>query len=94
MTTKNRKLTGQALVLARLQTGPATADQLLLNCRASLRDMEKAGLIEWREKLWHLATPKCPACVEWAATNRPCTAAIYGECDCPKCQGLCSCEEK
>lgn len=34
---------------------------------------------------------ECTACRAWAKTGRPCTAESHGECDCPKCQGLCNC---
>jgi hypothetical protein len=27
------------------------------------------------------------------ALGRDCTKEVYLECDCPKCQGLCECEE-
>jgi hypothetical protein len=36
---------------------------------------------------------KCKSCVRWAMTKRPCTLSSHGECDCPKCQGLCDCED-
>lgn len=35
---------------------------------------------------------KCRDCIRWDLTKRYCTNAIHGECDCPKCQGLCECE--
>lgn len=38
----------------------------------------------------------CSVCRKWKATQSiaaVCTAYVYGECDCPKCQGLCEREE-
>jgi hypothetical protein len=37
-------------------------------------------------------TGPCEHCRVWAATGRPCTVASHGECDCPKCQGMCVCK--
>jgi hypothetical protein len=34
----------------------------------------------------------CKHCVRWTLTGRPCTLASHGECDCPKCQGMCECD--
>lgn len=40
---------------------------------------------------------ECPACREWREYNdrhfkrNKCTVRTYLECDCPKCQGLCTC---
>jgi len=42
---------------------------------------------------WLDAEEVCKYCKKWAKTRRPCTAIPLGECDCPKCQGLCGCEE-
>ncbi len=36
----------------------------------------------------------CKNCRGWKRTGRPCTAAAVGECDCPKCQGLCTCGDE
>lgn len=37
-------------------------------------------------------TKTCKHCTKYFKTRgRLCTAASYLECDCPKCQGLCSC---
>jgi hypothetical protein len=38
-----------------------------------------------------MAKDICDECREWSEEMRGCTAALYGECDCPKCQGLCWC---
>lgn len=36
------------------------------------------------------AAPTCPACQDFFSRFR-CAAADHLECDCPRCQGLCSC---
>jgi hypothetical protein len=33
----------------------------------------------------------CPACEKFFASHR-CSAVTHGECDCPKCQGFCTCK--
>jgi hypothetical protein len=43
----------------------------------------------WTQTVWPY--PLCPSCKKWGATKRPCTMPSLGECDCPKCQGLCTC---
>ena len=35
---------------------------------------------------------KCDLCKIWADTGRPCTIFSHGECDCPKCFGICGCD--
>lgn len=35
---------------------------------------------------------KCEDCAIWEQTGRPCTVSSHGECDCPKCQGMCKCQ--
>jgi hypothetical protein len=37
---------------------------------------------------------KCPNCREWDELERPCTAESHGECDCPKCTGICNCDDE
>lgn len=34
----------------------------------------------------------CSACRKFFTRYR-CSAATHGECDCPRCQGYCNCEE-
>lgn len=46
------------------------------------------------EKPVRFITYWCEACQTWAATGRPCTVSSHGECDCPKCQGMCKCLEE
>ena len=36
-------------------------------------------------------TAVCVMCDKWEKTGRPCTLKSHGECDCPVCQGLCTC---
>lgn len=36
----------------------------------------------------------CAFCQEWDELQRPCTASSHGECDCPKCTGICKCHEE
>ena len=37
---------------------------------------------------------QCPTCSDYfQAKGRICTALMMGDCDCPRCQGLCTCRE-
>lgn len=36
---------------------------------------------------------RCPQCAAFFARFR-CSAASHGECDCPRCQGYCTCNER
>jgi hypothetical protein len=36
---------------------------------------------------------QCPQCAAFFARFR-CSAAMDGECDCPRCQGYCTCNER
>lgn len=45
---------GEFKVYGRLIDGPKTAEEAKAGTRASLREMERAGLIEWRDELWHV----------------------------------------
>ncbi len=38
------------------------------------------------------ADQRCRACEQFFARFQ-CGAAVYGECDCPKCQGYCECNQ-
>jgi hypothetical protein len=35
----------------------------------------------------------CPKCEAFFARFK-CSAATHGECDCPRCQGYCKCEDR
>jgi len=36
----------------------------------------------------------CKSCSTYFGNGRHCNADRFGECDCPKCQGLCDCEDE
>lgn len=62
-----------------------------IDCPSCHRHWDEDHVECWTQIVWPY--PLCPACKQWGATKRPCTMASIGECDCPKCQGLCTCGE-
>ena len=40
---------------------------------------------------WNQRPEMCPVCEEFVDCGLLCNAMSHGECDCPKCTGLCVC---
>jgi hypothetical protein len=54
----------------------------------------KHGCYPWCPECGDLRDgPPCETCQEWHKTGRHCDLRAMWECDCPKCQGMCECEE-
>jgi hypothetical protein len=76
-------------------------DSLSLEACEELRERYGSGEFDHRHRLaWRLFftsmqalfAPACPICQRWAKRGFRCNK-LNGECDCPKCQGLCTCHQ-